>query len=145
MAGRAIAHTPAGDVLLVNVHLKPPISESGSWVAGYFETPPVRAAEMRAHVERLFVPGDLPVIVAGDFNEADGGGLAVLAERNMVSALPEFSSATTWRWPVGPFTLRRTMDHVVYASSQLECLGARAIEAGRSDHLPVVARFRVAR
>jgi endonuclease/exonuclease/phosphatase family metal-dependent hydrolase len=139
-AGRAVVHAPSGDVALVNVHLKPPISEGGSWVVGYFETPPVRAEEMRAHADKLFVRG-MPVIVAGDFNEAEGGGLAVLGARGMISALPEFSGASTWRWPFGPFTLRRTMDHVVYDPSVLECLDARAIEAGRSDHVPVVAEL----
>jgi endonuclease/exonuclease/phosphatase family metal-dependent hydrolase len=141
VAGRATAHAPSGDVALVNVHLKPPISDSGSWVAGYFETPPVRAEEMRAHAAKLFV-GGMPVIVAGDFNESEGGGLEILEGRGMRSALPEFSGATTWRWPFGPFTLRRTMDHIVYDPAALECLDARAIQAGRSDHVPVVAKFR---
>jgi endonuclease/exonuclease/phosphatase family metal-dependent hydrolase len=144
VAGRAIVETPHGAVTVVNVHLEPPISRSGSWIAGYFETPSDREAEMRAHLAAL-VPEGLPAFVAGDFNEARGGGLGVLEARGMISALPEFSSATTWRWPVGSFELTRTMDHVVYDPSRIECLDARVLDAGRSDHLPVVAELRFVR
>ncbi len=141
-AWRVVVRTPAGRMQLVNVHLKPPVSKSGSYVSGYFVTPKERAAEMKGHLA-LMKPG-LPTIVAGDFNEQSGGGLGVLGKQNMISALPRFApSANTWRWPVGSLTLRQRLDHIVHDPAQLTCLGARVLKMGRSDHLPVVARFRV--
>lgn len=141
-AWRVVVRTPAGPVQLVNVHLKPPVSRSGSYVSGYFVTPKERAAEMKGHLA-LVKPG-LPTIVAGDFNEQSGGGLGVLSKRRMISALPRFApSATTWRWPVGSMTLRQRLDHIVHDPTRVVCLGARVLKVGRSDHYPVVARFRL--
>lgn len=141
-AWRAVVHTPVGDVQALNVHLRPPISDDGSVVKGHFSTPPVRRAEMAQHLTLL--DPKLPALVVGDFNEdEDGAGAALLRPRQMVSALREFApSATTWRWPVGPFTITRRLDHVFYEPSAWECLEARVLPAGRSDHLPVVARLR---
>ena len=142
-AWRAVVQTPQGPLQVVNVHLKPPVSASGSYVKGYFVTPKERKREMNGHLA-LIKPG-LPTMVAGDFNEQSGGGLKVLKDRSMVTALPRFApSAKTWRWPVGSLVIRQRLDHIVYhPSSRLKCLGAKVISAGRSDHLPVVARFRL--
>ncbi len=32
--------------------------------------------------------------------------------------------ATTWRWPIGPFTLRQRLDHVMFSTGAFECLRA---------------------
>jgi vancomycin resistance protein VanJ len=141
-AWRVVVRTPAGPVQLINLHLKPPVSRSGSYVSGYFTTPPEREREVKGHL--ALVKPELPTMVLGDFNESRGGGLSVLRKHRFRDALSR-SSAPTWRWRVGPFTLRGKLDHIVYDPRQLECLEARVLDAGRSDHLPVVARFRVRR
>ena len=142
-AWRVVVDTPAGAVQLVNLHLKPPVSRSGSYVSGYFSTPPERAAEMKGHLD--LVQQGLPTVFLGDFNEARGGGLSVLKHKGHRDVLsnPSTSSTPTWRWKVGPFTLRSQLDHIVYDPRTLECLDARVLKLGRSDHLPVVARFRL--
>lgn len=133
-----VVAAPAGDVQIIGLHLKPPVSAGGSVIAGYFSTPAERRTEMEAHLQTL-LDADSPAIVAGDFNEARGGGLAVARAAGLVDAL-RGDRTPTWRWPVGPFVVRQKLDHVLYGPG-LTCLDARVVEAGRSDHLPIVARF----
>ena len=62
----------------------------------------------------------------------------MLRERGFRSALPEFHGSTpTWRWYTSGVTVRAQLDHVAY-DSRLVPLDARVIQAGRSDHLPVL-------
>ena len=86
----------------------------------------------------------LPTLVVGDFNEEeDGRAVAYLAraEWGMRSALPEFEpKQPTWRWPTSVGTLERRLDHIAY-DVRLEPLSVEVLEAGRSDHLPVVGVF----
>jgi endonuclease/exonuclease/phosphatase (EEP) superfamily protein YafD len=144
-AHRLVAATPHGKVLLVNLHLKPPVSASGSVISGYFSTPKERRREMRGHLA-LFDP-KLPTIVAGDFNEQRGGGLAMLGGLKFEDAIRArggtSSSPTTWRWKVGPLTLRQQLDHILYDRRRFTCVEARVLKIGRSDHLPVVALLRL--
>lgn len=132
--------TAIGPVQILNVHLHPPVSESGSVVVGYLTTRTDRLHEM----ERFFSARrpELPTLVAGDFNDTEHSRvLAWLKERDMVNALPEFDRSTaTWEWSYGVLTLKRRMDHIVY-SSDLHCCSARVIHAGASDHFPVEAVF----
>jgi endonuclease/exonuclease/phosphatase (EEP) superfamily protein YafD len=140
-AWRLRLETPLGALQALVVHLHPPVSERGSYVSGYFSTPRVRLAEIAGYFEA----GD--ALVAGDFNE-DNGGRAVefLESAGLRSVLPEFRpGATTWRWGTVLGELTEQLDHIVYASSRLEPLDARVLDAGRSDHLPVVATFIAAR
>lgn len=139
-AWRLVLQTPLGPVQVLNVHLHPPFSDSGSVVSGYLPSRPLRRRELASYLAAL-TPG-LPTLVVGDFNEdADGGAVRLLAARGLRSALPEFHPRrTTWRWPTAFGTLTAQLDHVAY-SAELEPLDARVIEAGRSDHLPVLARF----
>ena len=101
----------------------------------------VREAELRHHAVRL--KGDAPLIVLGDFNEDDAGrGVTWLSKaRGLSNALMQFDpDAETWRWPTWAMELTDTFDHVLY-DARLTCLNARVIDAGRSDHRPVVAEF----
>jgi endonuclease/exonuclease/phosphatase (EEP) superfamily protein YafD len=139
-AWSAVVETPFGKLQLVNLHLKPPVSNSGSYVSGYFTTGKDRRAEMQLHA-RLLDP-KMPTVVLGDFNEARGGGLSLLEKRGYRDVLAGRAD-NTWRWKVGPFSLREQLDHIVYQPQRLECVETRVLERGRSDHLPVVARFRV--
>ncbi|HEY3357079.1 MAG TPA: endonuclease/exonuclease/phosphatase family protein [Polyangia bacterium] len=138
-----VVRTPLGPLQVLNVHLRPPVSDGGSVVSGYFSTRPVRQAEIAAYADRLD-PG-LPTLVAGDFNESrTGRAVGLLATRGLRSALPDFApGAQTWRWPTSVGTVRSQLDHIVH-DARLVPLDARVVDAGSSDHLPVVARFALA-
>ena len=141
-AWRAVVHAPSGDIQVLNVHLRPQVSDDGSYVKGHFSTPPMRAKEVAKHLEVLR-PG-LPTIALGDFNEEEGPALRLLEDRGMESALPLFSPrATTWRWPlVGSLMIRQRFDHVLFERNAFEVQDARVVDLGRSDHIPVVVRLR---
>jgi len=132
--------TAIGPVQVLNVHLRPPVSDSGSWVRGYLSTGDDRLREMeRFYGQRRL---GLPMIVAGDFNDREHSPVIQwLNSKGMINALPEFDRHTpTWHWRYGLVSLSRRMDHVVYAP-ELHCCSARVIQAGTSDHFPVEAVF----
>jgi endonuclease/exonuclease/phosphatase family metal-dependent hydrolase len=140
---RLVIEAPFGFLQILVVHLRPPVSDGGSWVAGHFIVPAVHEREIRAFLAEL--GHDMPTLVAGDFNEdEDGRALGELARRGFRSALPEFEpDRITWRWPTALGTLERRFDHLAYDPT-LVPLSAHVIDAGRSDHLPVLAVFRAA-
>lgn len=137
-AWRVVVETPLGPVQVLNVHLRPPMSDGGSWVAGYFTTPDVR----RDEIEGFWTQMDpkMPTVVAGDFNENAGGqAVAFLADRGLHSALPQVQPrAKTWRWQTRMGKLRAMLDHIVY-SEDLGLHEVRVLERGTSDHFPVLA------
>jgi endonuclease/exonuclease/phosphatase (EEP) superfamily protein YafD len=136
--------TPIGPVQVLNVHLRPQIGDSGPNVvgiaSGMVSTPPIRKREITDYLPRL--RPNVPALIAGDFNESeDGSALEYLEERGFRSTLPEFSDEDTWSWNMSVIgTVRRRFDHIVYGQG-LEPLSARVVQAGNSDHLPVVAVF----
>jgi endonuclease/exonuclease/phosphatase family metal-dependent hydrolase len=133
--------TAVGPVQVLNVHLRPPVSDQGGWISGYFGTRGDRVLEMQRFYEKI-KPG-IPLIVAGDFNDSENSRVVNwLQRRGMRNALPEFDRSTpTWKWNYRGFELRRRMDHIVYPA-ELECASAHVIAQGPSDHFPVVATFR---
>ncbi|MGH1344896.1 MAG: endonuclease/exonuclease/phosphatase family protein [Nannocystales bacterium] len=135
--------TPIGEVQFLYVHLRPPVSDSGSWVTGHFSTRKIRAQEIEGFWTA--VDTDVPVIVAGDFNEgADGRAVQFLADKGMRSALVQVNpKADTWHWPLKVGELSSMLDHIVY-DARLSLLRADVHELGRSDHYPVVAEFGLA-
>lgn len=141
-AWRLLVETRLGPVQVLNVHLRPQISDSGSVMSGYFTTPPMREREIAAYATTL--ERDVPTLVVGDFNENDAGrALGYLKQRGFRSALPEFEpGADTWRWQTSLGEVNAQLDHIVYDPS-LDPLNATVIEAGRSDHYPVLASFRL--
>ncbi len=138
---RVLVRTPIGVVQTLNVHLRPPVSDSGSFVAGYFSTPEVRLTEITSHSAHL--DPDLPAIVAGDFNESDTGrAVSFLDQRGLSSVLPEFHpGANTWRWQTSVGPVSAQLDHITYDADALTPLNSYVVRAGRSDHFPVVAVF----
>lgn len=140
-AWRVVVASPLGPIQILAVHLRPPLSEGGSVVTGYFTTPKVRRAEIEAFAASL--DGALPTLVMGDFNEeADGSAIQFLAGRGWKSALPEFHpDADTWGWQTSLGKVHSQLDHIVY-DPRLAALDARVIAAGNSDHRPVVAIFK---
>jgi endonuclease/exonuclease/phosphatase family metal-dependent hydrolase len=138
-----VVRTEAGPVQLVNVHLRPMVSDSGSWVSGYFTTGDYRKREIAA-IERALDP-KLPTVWAGDFNEAeDAGGIAGLWHKGFTSALPEKDPrATTWRWTYEGVPLALRLDHVLYDRERFALVDVAVHEQGRSDHFPVTATLRL--
>jgi endonuclease/exonuclease/phosphatase family metal-dependent hydrolase len=162
-AGRIVVETAFGPLQALNVHLRPPVSDGGSFLSGYFTTRRVRAQEIEVFFARL--DPALPTLVAGDFNEEpDGRVTAFLTSKGMITALPRFaprsqsvepskgstppttgsggqsppSPTWTWRWDTGVGTLHKQLDHVVH-DRRLEPRSVTVLDAGRSDHLPVLA------
>ena len=132
--------TPAGDVQVLNVHLRPPVTEDGKpTLSSLLGTGGVRRHEIE-HFHRK-VDAALPLIVAGDFNDDDASAsVAFLRGHRLTDALSEFDPWTeTWRWSSLPLIQRR-LDHVMYGSP-LHCYEARVIKEGGSDHWPVLAVF----
>lgn len=129
--------TPAGPVQGLNVHLRPPVSDSGSWVGGQFSTPKVREQEIVGFWGAL--DPNVPTLVAGDFNESAGGrALGDLKRKGLRSALVEVSPrAKTWHWSTRVGEIRSMLDHVVVDDS-FAIVDATVVREGVSDHWPVI-------
>jgi endonuclease/exonuclease/phosphatase family metal-dependent hydrolase len=140
-AWRVVVESPLGPLQVLQVHLRPPVSDRGSWVSGYFTTGGYRRGEI-AHFARG-LRRDLPTLVLGDFNEAAGGkAVRFLEEQHgLRDALERFSpGATTWQWQTSVGRIRLQLDHILH-DARLRALDARVLRVGRSDHYPVVATF----
>jgi endonuclease/exonuclease/phosphatase (EEP) superfamily protein YafD len=137
-AERLVLTTQMGALQILNVHLRPAIQD-GSWVRGYFTTPPVRLREIEAYWPKL--ARNLPTIVAGDFNEdPTGSALAFLAARGLSRAPTD--GPRTWHFEARhdgktSDVLAMDIDHVLLDRS-LVARDARVLDAGTSDHRPVV-------
>lgn len=136
--------TAIGPVQLLNVHLRPPVSDRGSWVSGYFNTRDDRLLEVEAFYAKR--EPQTPLLVLGDFNDGESSAVARwLENKGMVNSLPQFDRHTpTWEWQTSIITLKRRMDHIFH-SPELDCSSARVIAAGASDHFPVEAIFTAAK
>jgi endonuclease/exonuclease/phosphatase family metal-dependent hydrolase len=135
--------TPLGEVAILNLHLRPPLSEKGCvslWAM--LVTPGVHLEEIETYLGRI--DPDVPTIVAGDFNEHDRGKACKRLERDgYVNALRLFDrKSPTWRWPLWlGLELKNRYDHI-FVGPQLECTGARVFDLRASDHEPVLAVIR---
>jgi endonuclease/exonuclease/phosphatase family metal-dependent hydrolase len=132
-AARAVIATPEGQLELLDVHLRPPVkTEAQGWIGALSSTPAVRKAEIEHYLASL--DPALPTIVAGDFNEGDGGSaLDTLEAAGFVDTLAQLRvRGHTWRWGA----LRGRLDHVL-VDEQLEPVRGEIMHAGRSDHLPL--------
>lgn len=137
--------TPVGELQWSNVHLRPPLEmKGGANLSTARRTGEVRSAE--AH--QLMLHCVAPDLVAGDFNEQDGGhALAYLKTRGLSDALAEHvpRHKETHNWPHGKFTLKKRLDHILYSAREWVCVGCGVVtgfETNASDHQPVLARFR---
>jgi endonuclease/exonuclease/phosphatase (EEP) superfamily protein YafD len=137
-AMRVVVNSPFGQVQLLGVHLRPAVSNRGSYVSGHFVTPEIRSHEIKSFLVRL--DPNLPAVVAGDFNEDEDGDTAkFLVARGFASALRRYAPGQpTWRWPTVVGELRKELDHIFYDRT-LDTLSAEVRQAGRSDHLPIIA------
>lgn len=137
---QVVAETPLGEVEVLAVHLHPPITDNGSWIAGYLTTDGMRLAEIAKYITAL--DQKKPTLIVGDFNEGTRGkAISYLESRGFRTALPEFApDAKTWHWPFGKLELSAQLDHLVYDPA-LEPLSAAVMHIGNSDHFPVRASF----
>ena len=139
-AWRVVVDTKLGRIQVLNVHLRPPMSDGGSWVVGYFSTRDDRLREIEHHAAAL--DPRLPTLVVGDFNEeGDGRAIGFLLDHGFGDALAEHvGTRRTWEWPVGSVTLRFQLDHLMH-DDHFIAVQAAIVEGGRSDHKPVWADF----
>jgi endonuclease/exonuclease/phosphatase (EEP) superfamily protein YafD len=137
-ASRLIIDSPFGALQILNVHLRPNL-DGGSWVRGWHTTPSIRRREIEAYWKKIHY--DLPTIVAGDFNDLpDGKAIAYLANHGMKRVATE--GPTTWHYETVMDGVRKSLlsldiDHVMI-DSHLSARNARVLDAGASDHRPVV-------
>lgn len=139
-AWRAVVDGPLGRVQLLNLHLRPPGSQDGSYVRGYFASQEPRLEETRAHLE--VIDQAVPVILAGDFNEdARGKSLVHLAALGFDSVLDRLRPGhPTWRWETRHGLIKWQLDHILLGPG-LTSSEAWVVEDGASDHMPVLARI----
>jgi endonuclease/exonuclease/phosphatase (EEP) superfamily protein YafD len=134
-AERVTLRAPFGDVQLVSVHLRPAIDRHG-WVSGFLSTPPLRLAEATAYRKRL--ARDVATIVAGDFNEGPGGDAVQHLIDGGLARAPAVGPPT-WHYVGNGNTdlLTFDLDHILVG--KLVAHDPRVLDAGTSDHRPVVA------
>ncbi|CAN5904015.1 hypothetical protein BH11MYX3_BH11MYX3_19660 [soil metagenome] len=137
-AQRLVVDGPFGAVQVLNVHLRPAI-ESGSWIKGFQTTPPVRLRQIQAFWKTI--AKNLPTIVAGDFNEDTYGTAVDFVEKQGLARVPT-TGPTTWRYEriadCKPCAiLSMNIDHVM-VDGHFTATDARVLDAGASDHRPVV-------
>ena len=136
---RVLAETPLGKLQLLALHLRPPLSDRRAPFGGYFSTAKDRRAEIEAYWKTI--DPALPVLALGDFNEdQSGSAVGFLHQRKLRDALP--ADTMTWRWNTGAGPIQWQLDHILYDET-FTLVSAEVVNAGRSDHLPVIARLRL--
>ena len=136
-AWRVVVDTPAGRIQILNLHLRPPMSNGGSWVVGYGSTRETGEQEIAWHMERL--DPALPTLIVGDFDEAVRWPHESVAPPQLHRPIAQFAGTRqTWQWPVGSLMLRFQLDHILYDARLLAVAGG-IVDAGNSDHKPVWA------
>ncbi|MEM1033895.1 MAG: endonuclease/exonuclease/phosphatase family protein [Myxococcota bacterium] len=136
---RLVVDSHLGPVQMVAVHLRPPVSNSGSLVSGLFTTPSIR----RRQIGDFFAAFDpkLPTVVAGDFNEGSSGrAVSFLGDRGFRDALPPGGAQSTWRWNTSLGPIEQQLDHIMHDAA-LQPTEVVVRREGNSDHLPLVATF----
>ena len=143
---RLVIASPIGGVQALVVHLRPPVSDGGSFISGHFQAPKIHKQEIERFCDTL--DRSLPTVVVGDFNEeGDGSAIVYLLgpRHRMTNGLPQFApDRPTWHWPTSLMTFERQLDHIVF-DTRLEPLNVEVLNAGNSDHFPVVGVFVLAR
>ncbi len=144
-AQRIVLETGLGMLQVLHVHLRP-VFDDGDPVKGFFTTPPIRRREIEAYWAAM--ASGPATIVAGDFNEEPEGGLALafLTERGLrrvdTGGLPTWEYKGSWRG--NDVHLRLRLDHVVI-DERLVAVDATVLDAGASDHRPVLVTLERAR
>src|SRR5690606_16137033 len=104
----------------------------------YFKAEDIHIEEMKQFTTNF--NNKLPTIILGDFNENDNGKMLkyLQEEMNFKDALSMFDKKSkTWRWVL----LRGRYDHIVF-NHLITCTNAVVYKLGKSDHLPVIGKFK---
>jgi endonuclease/exonuclease/phosphatase family metal-dependent hydrolase len=135
-AGLVRVKTPAGDVQVLNLHLRS-VFTGDNVVSAFFSVGDDHVQELRAYFPHL---RRMPTLIVGDLNENPGAAATGwLKDRGFVDALPRHRrNQYTWRTLGG--SIRLALDHILFDST-FESLDAWVMPGGDSDHLPVVARL----
>jgi endonuclease/exonuclease/phosphatase (EEP) superfamily protein YafD len=149
---RAVLATPNGKLQILHVHLRASIHDDCfrgpctkvEWVKGQFTTPPIRLREIQTHWKSI--DAKLPTLVAGDFNEPVGGDVIAFLEKQGLTRVPS-KGLPTWHYaPVidgqQSDMLSSDIDHVL-VDQRITAIDATVLDAGASDHRPVVARLQI--
>ncbi|MFN0252979.1 MAG: endonuclease/exonuclease/phosphatase family protein [Kofleriaceae bacterium] len=140
-AWRVVVTSNLGRIQVLNVHLRPPMSDAGSWVVGYFSTRGNRLEEIEHHLAAL--DPKLPTLLVGDFNEeTDGLAMERLAQLGYGNATAQFNPKTpTWQWPLSSsVTLRFQLDHILH-DAHFVPVASQIVPVGNSDHVPIWTDF----
>ncbi len=137
---KAEVETPLGVVQVINVHLRPPLSERGSpTLSALYNSSRIHKKELDHFLKGTL--SDVPLIIAGDFNEDEKGKAVInLIKNGFTDSLSIYdSSSNTWKWKVfSGFTLKGRYDHILY-NKFFHCTGASVTNVNASDHMPVLA------
>jgi len=138
-----LVDSPHGTISILNAHLRNATGGNGDTVQSYLRTDEDHVVEIKEITARCAV---LPTIVLGDFNEGtSGAAVRYLEQTGFQNALPLYHPGQpTWRYKStvgGQFT--QTIDHILFDAS-FEPLNAWVVNAGASDHLPVLAHLQAA-
>ncbi len=139
----AIVDTPAGPLQIVNLHLRARFDGDHDSISNFFDTNADHVKEVELFAERS--AAHVATVFIGDFNEEPTGpAIQWLEARGFQDALPRFHPKQyTWRGRSIISGMVMSIDHILY-SRPLMALDAWVAPRGRSDHLPVLARFEVA-
>jgi len=136
----ATVQTPLGMVQILNVHLRPRLSNTGSVsVSAYLDAPDIHLKEISGFLTRA--DRDKPLIITGDFNENDDDkAIRWLIENGFNDTLRTFDTYTkTWVWNTSAgISLKARLDHIII-NKYLNCTGSAVAPVRASDHLPVFA------
>ena len=124
-------------VQILHVHLRPALDERG-WAIGYVSTPPIRLRQIQAYWTAI--TPEPPAIVAGDYNEEPAGTtVGFLAAQGL--ARVGATGPKTWHYVRdGREVLALDIDHVMI-DPRLVATDASVLDAGTSDHRPIVVRI----
>jgi endonuclease/exonuclease/phosphatase family metal-dependent hydrolase len=136
-----LVDTPHGTVSILNTHLRNATGEHGGTVESYLRTDEDHLYEIKQQTDRCTTV--FPTIVVGDFNEGTGGAaIRYLEQTGYQNILPLYHPGQpTWHYKStvgGQFS--QTLDHILFDAS-FEPLNAWVVNAGSSDHLPVLAHL----
>ncbi len=130
--------TVIGRLQILNLHLFPPVRwRERGWGRAYVDSQDVHLREVQG-----FLPALDPrarTLIVGDLNEAAGGkAVSWLRDRGFVSAGDP--ATPTWRWHTELGAISWQLDHILYRGP-LSLVASRVVQAGSSDHWPVIATF----